>query len=105
VVAGVKTRESTRNRGASKEGQAIFDWFARSLPTRWAENSIIVNEGVRVDPPYRVQDVKAPKDKKQAETHIKKVLSGYYERNGGGGANAAATKNVPVTPALPKKGG
>lgn len=29
AVKSVKVKESTRNRNASKEGQAIFDWFSR----------------------------------------------------------------------------
>jgi hypothetical protein len=67
------------------------------LPTRWSENTIIVNNSVRVDPPYRIEDCKASKDKKPAEAQIKRVLSGYYERN--------QAKASPVTPALPRKGG
>jgi len=98
AVNGIKNRDSTRNRTATKEGQAIFDWFSRSLPTRWNENTIIVNNNVRIDPPYRIDDCKAQKDKKQAEAHIKKVLAGYYERK-------PASKAPAVTPALPRKGG
>jgi hypothetical protein len=71
--------------------------------TRWTNNSIIVDNSVRVDPPYRLEDCKAPKDKKQAEAHIRRVLSGYYERNGNG-AGASKAPAV-VMPALPRKGG
>jgi len=102
AVQSLKGRDATRNKGAGKEGQAIFDWFSRQYQMSWSNNSIIVNNGVRIDPPYRIEDCKAPKDKKQAETHIRKLLTGYYERNG-----RETPVNAPkgVVPALPRKGG
>jgi len=63
-----------------------------------------VNNSVRIDPPYRLEDCKAPKDKKQAETHIRKVLSGYYDKSGRE-TPVNAGKASPVVPALPRKGG
>lgn len=78
------------------------------LPTRWAGTSIIVNDNVKIDPPYRIEDCKANKANKQSEVHIRKVLGGYYERNGtsGSGASTPVPANKPnVVPALPRKGG
>jgi len=104
AVMGVKMKEGTRNRGAGREGQAVFDWISRQLPTRWADNSIIVNNNVKIDPPYRIEDCKAGKAGKQAEAHIRKVLSGYYEKNGSG-ASTPSKGVVPALPAVPRKGG
>jgi hypothetical protein len=91
-------RDSKFNVGSDGEKGLMI---LRRLPTRWNENTIIVNNNVRIDPPYRIEDCKAQKDKKQAEAHIKKVLSGYYERN----QSAPTSKPAAVTPALPRKGG
>lgn len=73
------------------------------LPAYWDGQSIIVNSSVRVDPPYSLDDCKAPKDKQQAQVQIRNVLEGYYRKKAQGSYNSNA--NRPVMPALPRKGG
>jgi hypothetical protein len=74
---------------------------------------------VLVQPPYAVENCRAPKDQKQAEGQIKRVLEGYYTKRKGGngsvnantGSTANSGTNTPVAgtrtvvPALPRKGG
>jgi hypothetical protein len=81
------------------------------LPVYWDGQSIIVNNSVRVDPPYGLEDCKAPKDKQAALVHLRAVLSGYYkdkaekEKAAGYKINSAGGANRPVMPAVPRKGG
>jgi len=104
AIQKMKERDRTRGKGVTKEAQDIFDWFARTLPARWDGQSIIVNDSVRVDPPYSTEDCKAPKDRQPAEVHVRKVLEGYYRKKAQTNSNAGGA-NRPVMPAVPRKGG
>jgi hypothetical protein len=67
-----------------------------SLPTRWNDKQIVVSDSVVIDPPYTVNDTKAPADKRVALPQIKKVVEGFWQK-----------KKKPTAPALPqgRKGG
>jgi len=113
AVRKMKEYDSTRGKGVSREAQEVFDWFMKTLPVYWDGQSIIVNSSVRVDPPYAVENCKAPRDKQQAEVQIRKVLEGYYNKKrqggyaggGGGGGGGGGSASRPVVPAIPRKGG
>ncbi|KAF2670869.1 hypothetical protein BT63DRAFT_423150 [Microthyrium microscopicum] len=113
TIRKMKEYDSSRGKGVSKEAQEVFDWFRRTLPVRWNNQQIVVNDAVVVNPPYAVEDCRAPKDKQAAESQIKRVLEGFYAKKKGGhvGSNANSGANTPVpggnrpVPALPRKGG
>ena len=46
----------------------------RSLPTRWHDTSIVVNDAVIISKPYTVDSCAAPKDQQNALNRVKKVL-------------------------------
>jgi hypothetical protein len=74
-----------------------------SLPTRWADTQIVVNDAVLIKPPYTLDSIKAPADKAQSEAQVRKVVDHYYQRKKGGSGGAA---RAPVaTPIAPRKGG
>jgi hypothetical protein len=66
---------------------------------------MIVNDSVRVDPPYSIDDCKAPKDKQSAEVRIREILEEYYRKKTQTSYNNASGANRPVVPAVPRKGG
>ena len=80
-----------------------ISWYR--LPVYWDGQSIIVNSSVRIDPPYSIEDCKAPKDKQQAEVQIRRVLEGYYRKKGQANYGNVGGANRPVVPAVPRKGG
>jgi len=102
AIRRLKVEDAKRGRGVTKEAQAIFDNFARTLPTRWHETSIIVNDSVIVKSPYRTEDCSAPKDKHISLNQVKKVLSGYYQKKQGAQGN---NRPAVATPTVPRKGG
>lgn len=74
-----------------------------SLPTRWADAQIVVNDSVLIQPPYTLDSIKAPADKAQSEAHVRKVVEHFYQRKKNGSAGAA---RAPVAmPIAPRKGG
>jgi hypothetical protein len=74
-----------------------------SLPTRWADTQIVVNDAVLIQPPYMLDNIKAPADKAQSEAQVRKVVEHYYQRKKGGNGGAA---RAPVAmPIAPRKGG
>jgi hypothetical protein len=100
-------------------------------PTHWANKIIIVNDNVRIDPPYALENCRASKENKLAETQIRKVLEGYYTKKAGvagssavpsavnsgtstpsgtrpgqtGGPASGGNARPAVVPAVPRKGG
>lgn len=74
-----------------------------SLPTRWADTTIVVNDSVLILPPYALENIKAPTDKSQSEAHVRKVVDHFY-RNKKGPSGGAARAPV-ATPIAPRKGG
>lgn len=134
AIRKMKERDAQRGKGVTKEGQEIFDWFHRTyghlspslcpfsapvffksdvltgcrLPTRWADQTIVVSDAVLIEPPYKQENVKGPKDKQPAVVHTKKVLEGYYsKKKGGGGATqqGGQQKPAPAVPVPHRKGG
>ena len=72
----MQQEDSRRGRGVTKEAQEIFDALARTLPTRWDGENIIVLDEILISKPYRVDDVKAGKDvQDQMVQRIQKVVS------------------------------
>ncbi|MCJ1346051.1 hypothetical protein MMC31_004262, partial [Peltigera leucophlebia] len=59
AVARLKEAAARKNPSASKEAQEIFDAISRTLPTKWAGTSILVNETVVIASPYRAENCKA----------------------------------------------
>lgn len=79
AVARLKAADSRRGRGVGKEGQEIFDALSRTLPTRWAEQSIVVLDVVLIKPPYRVEDCAASQAQGAALARVRKVVSGTLQ--------------------------
>ena len=75
-----------------------------SLPTRWADTQIVVNDSVLIQAPYTLDSIKAPADKHQAKAHVRKVVEAFYQRKKGASAGGAARAPVAV-PNAPRKGG
>ncbi|EKG21241.1 hypothetical protein MPH_01433 [Macrophomina phaseolina MS6] len=96
-------KDATRGRGVPKEAQEIFDAINRTLPTRWHEQTIIVNEAVMLGPPYTVNDLKAAEGKERNVEQIRKIMEGHAarKRQQQGGANKPGV----ATPIPPRKGG
>lgn len=76
AVARLKEAAARKNPSASKEAQEIFDAISRTLPTKWAGTSIVVNETVVIASPYRAENCKAgPGQQPAALARVKMVVS------------------------------
>lgn len=76
AVARLKEAAARKNPSASKEAQEIFDAISRTLPTKWAGTSIVVNETVVITSPYRAENCKAvPGQQPGALARVKMVVS------------------------------
>ncbi|KAF1916335.1 anticodon-binding domain-containing protein [Ampelomyces quisqualis] len=103
TIREMKKKDAQKGKGVSKEAQELFDAISRTLPTRWADTSIVVNDAVLIQPPYTLDSIKAPADKVQSEAHVRKVVEHYYQRKKAGSGGAA---RAPVAmPIAPRKGG
>jgi hypothetical protein len=72
-----------------------------SLPTRWADTQIVINDSVLLQPPYTVDSLKASADKGQSLAHVRKVVENFYQKKKGPSSNRAPV----ATPIAPRKGG
>ncbi|KAL1310762.1 hypothetical protein AAFC00_001014 [Neodothiora populina] len=101
AVQKQKDDEKKKGKGVSPIGQELFYSLDKmySNQTRWADDSIILMDSVRIDPPYTSEDVKAPKDKQHMVPQIKKVVDGERRKI----ANRAQGTGTP--PVGPRKGG
>ena len=71
-----------------------------SLPSRWNDADIVVNDAVIIKPPYSVDDLKAPSGKEQSVASVRRILDMHYQRKKNAGARAPV-----ATPIAPRKGG
>ncbi|KAG2188987.1 hypothetical protein INT44_004129 [Umbelopsis vinacea] len=68
--------------GVSKDAQAIFDALSKTLPCRWAKDSIVVMDEVIISPPYNEENCRANPSSTASLTRVKKVLEGEKKRLG-----------------------
>ena len=71
-----------------------------SLPTRWNDAQIVVNDAVLIEPPYTVDNLKAPPGKEQSLASVRRIMDNYHQRK-----KTAATRAPVATPIAPRKGG
>lgn len=71
-----------------------------SLPTRWADNKIVVNDALLVHPPYTIENLQAPAGKEQSLAHVRKIMQAHFQRK-----NSAGNRAPVATPIAPRKGG
>lgn len=72
----------------------------------------MVSDSVLIDPPYRADNVRGPKDRLPAVVQIKKVLDGYYQKKRGTPPplpqqmpQMPLAKPAPAVPVPQRKGG
>ncbi|KAF2625119.1 hypothetical protein BU25DRAFT_412917 [Macroventuria anomochaeta] len=80
TIREMKKKDAQKGKGVSREAQEIFDTLARTLPTRWADNQIVVNDAVLVQPPYTLDSIRAPAGKEQSVVQVKKIIERYYQK-------------------------
>ncbi|CCH40962.1 hypothetical protein BN7_496 [Wickerhamomyces ciferrii] len=90
----VELKKLTQNDKATKEGQHIFNTLYKTMPTvRWKDNSIIILDEVKINPPYQLQEVKSiindqDPEESDAIRLVKKIVDGVWlkvesQRKGG----------------------
>ncbi|CAO3567864.1 unnamed protein product [Mortierella alpina] len=70
--------------GVSTAGQEIFDALSKTLPCRWAKESIVVMDEVIIAPPYEPESCKANASSSYTLARVKKVLEGERSRMANG---------------------
>ncbi|KAF9986633.1 hypothetical protein BGZ75_001573 [Mortierella antarctica] len=70
--------------GVSTAGQEIFDALSKTLPCRWAKESIVVMDEVIIAPPYEPENCKANASSSYTLARVKKVLEGERSRMANG---------------------
>lgn len=100
TIREMKKKDAQKGKGVSKEAQEIFDAISRTLPTRWADAQIVVNDAVLVQPPYTVESIKAPAGKEQSVAQVRKIMEQFFQRKKSAGNRAPV-----ATPIAPRKGG
>ncbi|ODQ66915.1 hypothetical protein NADFUDRAFT_40100 [Nadsonia fulvescens var. elongata DSM 6958] len=81
VLKEEQKKQSTRGpTGVSTEGQEIFNIVHKTLPTRWYEQSIIVMDEVRIDPPYQLTNCLADNSASSALALVKKIVEGAWKK-------------------------
>ncbi|KAF9568845.1 hypothetical protein EC968_002866 [Mortierella alpina] len=70
--------------GVSTVGQEIFDALSKTLPCRWAKESIVVMDEVIIAPPYEPENCKANASSSYTLARVKKVLEGERSRMANG---------------------
>ncbi|KAF1963528.1 hypothetical protein CC80DRAFT_486897 [Byssothecium circinans] len=100
TIREMKRKDAQKGKGVTKEAQEIFDAISRTLPTRWADAQIVVNDAVLVQPPYTVDSIKAPAGKEQSVAMVRKIMEQFFQRK-----KAAGNRASVATPIAPRKGG
>lgn len=100
TIREMKKKDAQKGKGVTKEAQEIFDAINRTLPTRWADNKIVVNDAVLIVPPYTTDCLQAPPNKEQAIAHVRKIMEAHFQRKKSAGSRAPV-----ATPIAPRKGG
>ncbi|KAF9953178.1 hypothetical protein BGZ72_005629 [Mortierella alpina] len=70
--------------GVSTVGQEVFDALSKTLPCRWAKESIVVMDEVIIAPPYEPENCKANASSSYTLARVKKVLEGERSRMANG---------------------
>ncbi|KAF9696318.1 hypothetical protein EKO04_005259 [Ascochyta lentis] len=102
TIREMKKKDAQKGKGVSREAQEIFDTISRTLPTRWADSQIVVNDAVLIQPPYTLDSIRAPAGKEQSAAQVKKIIERYYQQKR---TTGGATKAPIATPIAPRKGG
>ena len=81
-----------------------------SLPAYWAaDGTIVVNDTVRINKPYGVNDLQASASNAGGLQHVKKILEAHYAKQKAKAPQAAAppasNRNSVAMPLAPRKGG
>ncbi|CAG8555378.1 456_t:CDS:2 [Paraglomus occultum] len=66
--------------GVTQEAQEIFDALSKTLPCRWAKDTIVVLDEVAITPPYNVENCRANSNAAGSLERVKKVLEGEKRR-------------------------
>ncbi|KIW05733.1 uncharacterized protein PV09_03590 [Verruconis gallopava] len=110
AILEAKKAEANIGKGVTKEAQELYDYIMRTLPVRWSEKRIVVLDSVLVEPPYGVENVKAPGNKSQALAQIQRIVGGYWQKKKSGTSTPVnngppARAPVPAVPLGQRKGG
>ncbi|GAA5983284.1 hypothetical protein JCM11641_002249 [Rhodosporidiobolus odoratus] len=68
--------------GVSQDAQALFDGLGKTMPVRWAGQSIVVMDEVMIDAPYGSENVKGGKGSADRVERIKRMIDGIRSRMG-----------------------
>lgn len=63
--------------GAAPAAQGLYDALAKTLPVRWAGESIVVLDEVVIESPYEPQNVKGGKGSAERVERVKKMVSPF----------------------------
>ncbi|AET41479.1 Lsm12p Ecym_8194 [Eremothecium cymbalariae DBVPG len=81
-IAECKKKELLIGKGASHEGQVVFESIHKTIPdTRWHGKSIIVLDELEVVPPYTLADVKCMNNPEvNSKELVVKIVEGAWKK-------------------------
>ncbi|KAI8062911.1 anticodon-binding domain-containing protein [Gongronella butleri] len=80
AVRSIRQQAAKIGVGVTKDAQDIFDALTKTLPCRWANDTIVVMDEVIITPPYDVANCKANTSAAASLARVKKVLEGERRR-------------------------
>ncbi|KAL1596218.1 hypothetical protein SLS59_007917 [Nothophoma quercina] len=80
TIREMKKKDAQKGKGVSNLAQELYDTLAKLLPTRWAEDQIVVNDAVLIQPPYTLENIRAPAGKEQSVVQVKKIVERFYQK-------------------------